>query len=45
MTYQSQQKRKVVKMVVMVLLVFVICCSPVQFLMAVAIFKTDEEVS
>ena len=32
-------------MVVMVLLVFVICCSPVQLLMAHAIIKTDEEVT
>ncbi|XP_023338028.1 substance-P receptor isoform X2 [Eurytemora carolleeae] len=43
LTYQSQQKRKVVKMVVMVLLVFVVCCSPIQLLMASAIFRTDAQ--
>jgi hypothetical protein len=32
-------------MVVVVLLVFVICCSPLQLLMGAAIFNTDTEVS
>ena len=35
---------QVVKMVVVVVLVFVLCCSPIQLLMASAIFNTDEQV-